>query len=114
MNNPDDPKNANIEISIDSTDISQQTQDALNLKADKSDVWTKSQSNILSANVSTLAASLYDNSYIKGKINQYIQGTYSNLQRNLEFPEVEANNMWGVLSKSTDTEPSFIRRLSGV
>ena len=32
----------------------------------------------------------------------------------MEFPEVEANNLWGVLSKPTNTEPSFIRRLSGV
>ena len=68
------PKNANIELSIDSIVISQQTQDALNLKEDKSDVWTKPQSNILSANVSTLAASLDDNYYIKGEIDQYIEG----------------------------------------
>ena len=64
LNDPDDPKSANIELSIGSTVISQQTQDALNLKADKSDVWTKPQSNIPSANVSTLAASLSDNHYI--------------------------------------------------
>jgi hypothetical protein len=32
----------------------------------------------------------------------------------LEFPEVEDNNIWGVLSKPTETEPSFVRRLSGV
>ena len=32
----------------------------------------------------------------------------------MEFPEVETNSMWGVLSKPTDTEPSFVRRLSGV
>ena len=61
LNDPDDPKNANIELSIDSTAITPQTTDALNLKADKSDVWTKAQSNILSANVRALAASLYDN-----------------------------------------------------
>ena len=41
--------------------ISNTTQTALNLKADKNDVWTRSQSNILSANVSTPAASLSDN-----------------------------------------------------
>ena len=50
--------------------LSQQTQDALNLKADKNDVWIKAQSNLLSASVSTLAASLYDN------IDHYIQGIY--------------------------------------
>ena len=84
------------------------------MKADKSEVWTKSESNILSANVSTLAASLSDNYYVKGEIGQYIQGIYSNLQRNLEFPGVEDNSIWGVLSKPTDTEPSLVRRLSGV
>jgi hypothetical protein len=114
LNDSDDPKNANIELSIDSSVISQLTQDALNLKANRSDVWTQSQSNILSASVSALAASVYDNYYVKGEIDQYIQGVYSNLQRNLEFPEVEDNNIWGVLSKPTDTEPSFVRRLSGV
>ena len=36
------------------------------------------------------------------------------MQRNLEFPEVEDNNIWGVFSKPTDTEPSFVRRRSGV
>ena len=35
LNDPDDPKNANNELSIVSTAISQQTQDALNLKAEK-------------------------------------------------------------------------------
>ena len=70
-------------------------------------MWTKSQSNILSAYVSTLAAPLSDNYYINGEIDQYIQGIYIKFQRNLEFPEVEANNIWGVLSKPTDTEPSF-------
>ena len=84
------------------------------MKANKSDVRAKSQSNILSANVSTLAASLHDNYYIKGEIDQYLQGIYSNFQRNLEFPEVEYNNVWGVLSKATDTEPCLVRRLSGV
>ena len=64
------PKNANIELSIDSSVISQLTQDALNLKADKSDVWTKSHSKILSANVSTRAASLSDTYYTKGEIDQ--------------------------------------------
>ena len=49
LNDPSDPKNANIELSIDSPFISQLPQDALNLKADKTDVWTKSQSNLLSA-----------------------------------------------------------------
>ena len=67
-------KNANIEFSIDSSVISQLTQDALNLKAYKSDVWTKAQSSLLSAHVSTLAASLYDNYYVKGEIDQYMQG----------------------------------------
>ena len=61
LNDLNDPKNANIELNIDSSVISQLTQDALNLKAHKSDVWTKAQSNLLSANLSTLAASLYDN-----------------------------------------------------
>jgi len=32
----------------------------------------------------------------------------------LEFPQVEANNLWGVLSKPTNTEPSPVRRLSGL
>ena len=58
LSDPDDPTSSNVELSIDSTAISQQTRDALNLKADKSYVWTKAQSNLLSANVSTLAASL--------------------------------------------------------
>ena len=84
------------------------------MKAVTSDVWAKSQSNILSADVSTLAASLYDNYHVRGEVDQCIQGIYSNLQRNLEFPEVEDNNIWGVLSKPTDTEPSLVRRLSGV
>ena len=96
QNDPDDPKRANIELSIDSSVISHPTKAALSLKADKGDVWTQARSNILSANVSTLAASLSDNYYIKGQIDQYIQGIYSNL-RNLESPEVEANNLWGVL-----------------
>ena len=67
------------------------------MKADKSDVWTKAQSNILRANVSTLAASLSDNYYIKGEIDKYIQGIYRSFQRKVEFPQVEANNLWGVL-----------------
>ena len=69
---------------------------------------------ILRANLSTLAASLYDNYYVKGEIDQYIQGIYYNFQRNLEFPEVEDKNIWGVLPKPIDTEPSLVRRLSGV
>ena len=108
LNDSNYSKNANIELSIDSTSISQQTTDALNLKADKSNVWTKAQSNILSAYVSALAASLSDNYYVKGEIDQYIQGVYSNLQRNSEFHELEDNNICGVLSKPTDTEPSFL------
>ena len=83
------------------------------MKADKSDVWTKAQSNILSANVSALVASLSDNYYIKGEIDQYIQGIYSSFQRNLEFPQVEDNNTCVVLSKPTNTEPSLVRRPSG-
>ena len=114
LNDPNDPNNANIELSIDSTAITQHTTGALNLKADKSDVWTKAQSNILSANVSTLAASLSDSYHIKGEIDQYIQGIFSSFQRNFEFPQVEANSLWGVLSKPTNTEPSYVRRLSGV
>ena len=66
------------------------------------DVWTKAQSNILSRNVTALATSLYENYYIQGEIDQYLQGIYSIFQRNMELPEVEANNKWGVLSKPTD------------
>ena len=94
LNDPNDPKDANIELSIDSTAISQQTTDALNLKADKSDVWTKAQSNILSANVSAIAASLYDNYYIQGEIGQHIQEIYSSLQRKMEFPASEHTNSY--------------------
>ena len=32
----------------------------------------------------------------------------------MEFPEVEGNDVWGVLSKPTATEPSLVRRISGV
>ena len=74
LNDPNDPQKSNIELSINSSVITQLTQDALNLKADKSDVWTKSESNIPSANVSALAASLSGNYYIKGEIDQYTQG----------------------------------------
>ena len=71
-NDPNDPNSVNIELTIDSSVKKQVTQDALNLKADSSDVWTESQSNILSANVSTLTAALYENYYIQGEIDQYI------------------------------------------
>ena len=76
LNDPNDPKNA---TSIDSSVISQPTQDVLNLKAYNSNVWTKSQSNFLSANFSTIAASLPDNYYVKGEIGQCMQRIYSNL-----------------------------------
>ena len=32
----------------------------------------------------------------------------------MEFPSVEGDNAWGVISNSTNTEPSLVRRLSGV
>jgi len=41
INDPNDPKNVNVELSIDSSVISQPTQDALNLKADKTYVDNK-------------------------------------------------------------------------
>ena len=84
------------------------------MKADKSNVWTKAESNILSANVSTNSASRFEDFYMKGEVDQFINQAYSNLQKTLEFPASEGTNSYGALSIPTANDPSLVRRISGV